>query len=109
MLPVIRALLAYLVSMFRLREALRLENMALRHQVAVYHRTVHRPRFPANGSPVLVLACPPMGKMAGRARLRAALHGPRVATEAVPGVLATVGSRPQARPTRSRQRNPSVD
>jgi hypothetical protein len=45
MLPVVRALLAYVVSMFRSREALRLENMALRHQVAVYQQTVHRPQL----------------------------------------------------------------
>jgi putative transposase len=40
MLSVIYALWAYLGSTFRSREALRLENMALRHQVAVYQRTV---------------------------------------------------------------------
>jgi putative transposase len=45
MLPVVRALLAYVLSMFHSREALRLENIALRHQVAVYQRTVHRPRL----------------------------------------------------------------
>jgi putative transposase len=45
MLPVVRALLAYIVATFRSREALRLENMALRHQLAVYQRTVHRPRL----------------------------------------------------------------
>jgi hypothetical protein len=36
MLPVVYALLAYVVSMFRSREALRLENMALRHKVSPY-------------------------------------------------------------------------
>jgi hypothetical protein len=40
MLSVVYALLASVVSTFRSREALRLENMALRHQVAVYQRTV---------------------------------------------------------------------
>jgi hypothetical protein len=44
MLSMVLALLAYVMSAFRSREALRLENMALRHRVAVYQRTV-RPRF----------------------------------------------------------------
>jgi putative transposase len=44
MLSVVYALLVYVVSTFRSREALRLENMALRHQVAVYQRTI-RPRI----------------------------------------------------------------
>jgi transposase InsO family protein len=44
MLSVVYALWAYGISTFRSREALRLENMALRHQVAVYQRTV-RPRI----------------------------------------------------------------
>jgi putative transposase len=43
--PVIRALLAYVLSIFRSREVLRLENMALWHQMAVYQRTVHRPQL----------------------------------------------------------------
>jgi putative transposase len=45
MLPVVRALLTYVVSIFRSREALRLENIALRHQLAVYQRAVHRPHL----------------------------------------------------------------
>jgi hypothetical protein len=45
MLPVVRALLTYVVSIVRSREALRLENIALRHQLAVYQRAVHRPHL----------------------------------------------------------------
>ena len=37
------ALLTYLVSHFRSHEALRLENMALRHQLAVYQQTSNGP------------------------------------------------------------------
>jgi hypothetical protein len=44
MLPVLTALLAFAVGFFRSRASLCLENLALRHQLAVYQQTVHRPR-----------------------------------------------------------------
>jgi hypothetical protein len=43
--PVLSALLAFVVSLFRSRASLRLENLALRQQVAVYQQTVYRPRL----------------------------------------------------------------
>lgn len=50
MRSVFSALMAYVVSHFRSYESLRLENMALRHQLAVYHHTVTRPKLrPADG------------------------------------------------------------
>jgi len=45
MLPVISALLAFVVSLFRSRASLSLEHLALRHQLAVYQQTVERPRL----------------------------------------------------------------
>jgi putative transposase len=39
------ALMAYVVSLFRSPKSLRLENMALRHQLAVYQHTVKRPKL----------------------------------------------------------------
>ena len=45
MLSVFSALRAYVVSHFRSHDALRLENMALRHQLAVYQHTVKRPKL----------------------------------------------------------------
>ena len=45
MRSVFSALLAYVVSRFRSHESLRLENMALRHQLAVYQQTVKRPKL----------------------------------------------------------------
>ena len=45
MRSVFSALMAYVVSHFRSYESLRLENMALRHQLAVYHHTVTRPKL----------------------------------------------------------------
>jgi transposase InsO family protein len=37
--------MAYLISCFRSHQSLRLENMALRHQLAVYQQTVKRPKL----------------------------------------------------------------
>jgi putative transposase len=45
MLPVISTLLALVASLFRSRASLCLEHLALRHQLAVYQQTVHRPRL----------------------------------------------------------------
>jgi putative transposase len=45
MLPVMAALLAFLGALFRSRRSLALQVLALQHQVAVYERTVHRPRL----------------------------------------------------------------
>ena len=45
MLPVISALLAFVAGLFRSRASLCLEHLALRHQLAVYQQTVHRPRL----------------------------------------------------------------
>jgi hypothetical protein len=43
--PVVSALLAFVATLCQSRESLRLENLALRHQVAVYQQTVHRPKL----------------------------------------------------------------
>ena len=45
MLPVLSALLAFAVGLFRSRASLCLEHLALRHQLAVYQRTIARPRL----------------------------------------------------------------
>jgi hypothetical protein len=45
MLPVISALLACVTGLFRSRASLYLEHLALRHQLAVYQHTIHRPRI----------------------------------------------------------------
>ena len=45
MLPVMSALLACLAAWFRSRRSMQLEIVALRHQVAVYQRSVPRPRI----------------------------------------------------------------
>ena len=43
--PMVYALLGFVVALFESRASLHLENLALRHQIAVYQQTVHRPRL----------------------------------------------------------------
>jgi putative transposase len=43
--PVVSALLAFVAALFRSHASLRLEHLALRHQLAVYQQTVHCPRL----------------------------------------------------------------
>jgi putative transposase len=45
--PVISALMAFMAALFRSRTSLHLEQLALRHQLAVYQRSVPRPRLRA--------------------------------------------------------------
>jgi putative transposase len=45
MLPILSALLAFIAALFRSRASLCLEHLALRHQLAVYKQTIHRPRL----------------------------------------------------------------
>lgn len=43
--PVVYAILSALCALFKSRRSLRVENIALRHQLAIYQRTVKRPRI----------------------------------------------------------------
>jgi hypothetical protein len=43
--PVVSARLAFMAALFRSYISLRLEHLALRHRLAVYQQTVHRPRL----------------------------------------------------------------
>jgi len=43
--PVVYAILIALDALFRSRTSLRVENIALRHQLAIYQRTVNRLRI----------------------------------------------------------------
>jgi hypothetical protein len=45
MKPIVRALLAFLSTMFLSRLSLQFEIVALRHQLTVYQRTAKRPRI----------------------------------------------------------------
>ena len=44
MMPISRALLAFVASLFRSRLSLQLEIVALRHQLGAYHRSIRRPQ-----------------------------------------------------------------
>jgi hypothetical protein len=44
MRPIVRALLAFLASLFRSRLALQLKILVLRHHLTVYHRSIPRPQ-----------------------------------------------------------------
>jgi putative transposase len=44
MSPVISALLGFVIALFQSRISLHLENLALRHQLAVYQQTIQHPR-----------------------------------------------------------------
>ena len=44
MMPIGRALLAFLASLFRSRLSLQVEIVALRHQLTIYERSIRRPR-----------------------------------------------------------------
>ena len=44
MMPLVRALLAFVSSLFRSRVSLQLEILALQHQLAIYHRSIRRPQ-----------------------------------------------------------------
>jgi putative transposase len=43
--PVVSALLAFVAALFQSHASLCLEHLALRHQLAVYRQTIHRPRL----------------------------------------------------------------
>jgi putative transposase len=47
--PVVSALLAFRAACIRSRRSLQLEILALRHQLAVYQRSVPRPRIQPTG------------------------------------------------------------
>jgi hypothetical protein len=75
----ISALLAFIATLFRSCESLRLEHLALRHKLAVYQQMVHRPRLRPSDE------------------------------EALSGALETLEPARHARPSPSRQRSAQSD
>ena len=56
MIEFIRLCVSFLVSTFRSRATLQAENLALRHQLCVYQRSVKRPKVqPATVAPSSVI------------------------------------------------------
>ena len=64
--PVVSALLAFVIALFRAHAALHLENLALRHQLAVYRQTVHRPPLRPTDRRVLGSGSPDSGRAGTR-------------------------------------------
>lgn len=82
--PVIYAILSALGALFRSKRSLRVENIALRHQLAIYlsanrQATAHSTR----GLHPLVLAIAPLSPMAGAPGFRPARDRYRMATQAL--------------------------
>jgi hypothetical protein len=79
--PVVYAFLSLLGVLFRSQLHLRAENIALRHQLAIYQRYCQATDHSARRPHPLVLVVALLGKVAGRAGLRAARDRNRLAAE----------------------------
>jgi hypothetical protein len=97
--PVIAVLLTCVTTLFRARATLYLENLALRHQLAVYQQSAHRPRLRPTDR-LFWVCIPTVGRLARRPGVRPAAHGDRLAAAAIPGPLAAAEPGWEARPTR---------
>src|SRR5882762_4525700 len=65
MLIFLKTLLASLASIFRSRASLGLENLALRHQIGVLHRSAgKRPKLTAGEPPAVDLSVAPLARLA---------------------------------------------
>jgi hypothetical protein len=82
--PMICALLAWICGVFRSRQSLRLENVALRRQLAVYQRAVPRPHLGPTRPPVQGLALSLLVRLAGCLGLRPATYGGGLAAQTFP-------------------------
>ena len=106
MLSVFSALMAYVVSHFRSHDSLRLENMALRHQLAVYQHTVKRPKLRPSDRLFWAWLSRLWPGWQHALAVRAAAHRDRVAEETVSGLLATTQPERHAWPAGHCQRSP---
>ena len=70
--PVVYALLSMLGVLFRSQLSLRAENIALRHQLAIYQRTRQAAAHSPRGPHPLVLAVAPLGPVVGGSGFRPA-------------------------------------
>ena len=78
--PVISALLTFVAALFRSHACLHLENLALRHQLAVYQQTVPCPRLRSTERLLWVWLFPPLDRLASSTRLCPAPHDAHLAT-----------------------------
>src|SRR5215813_11433848 len=99
MFPVLHALLAFVVSLFRSRRSLHLTMLALQHQVAVYQRSGRRPHLQPTDRLFWVWLSRLWTRMAGHVGLRPTSHRHRLAAHTVPGALAATEPGPHAGPS----------
>jgi hypothetical protein len=104
--PVVCVLFVFLAACFRSRCSMQLEILALRHQLAVYQRSVPRPRIqPTDRLLWSWLACLWSGWPAVLAFVQPrTVRG--LATETVPGALEAIEPTRQARPARDGPEGP---
>src|SRR5260370_40919867 len=109
MLIFLTTLLASLASIFRSRASLGLENLALRHQIGVLHRSAgKRPRLPA-GDRLLWICLSRLWRLALGVGHRQARNGRRLASCRLSFVLDLEGALRKTRTTRHFKRSPRSD
>src|SRR5258706_3846194 len=110
MLIFLTTLLASLASIFRSRASLGLENLALRRQIGVLHRSAgKRPKLTAGGPPAVDLSVAPLVRLALAVGHRQARNGRRLASCRLSLVLDLQGALPKTRTTRHFKRSPRSD
>ena len=97
--PIFSALLTYLASRFFPEKSLHLKLLALEHQLAVYKRSVRRPRLHPSDRLFLGMAISALVWLAGSAGLRPASYSHRLAKKAISGPLEPVEQERQGRPS----------
>src|SRR5262245_36369066 len=99
MVPVVSAVLALLVSLFQSRRSLHLKILALEHQVAVYQRSVPRPRIQTTDRLLWAWLSRVWAGWQGGTPFCPALHGPCLATQTFSRPLAAIEPAGEVRPT----------
>jgi hypothetical protein len=73
MLPIVSALRAFIAALFRSRASLCMEHLALRHHLAVYKQTIHRPRLRLSDR-LFWVCVPSLAGLANRPGIRPAAY-----------------------------------
>ncbi len=109
MRAVVMAVVRSLAFVVRSRLTLKVEILALRHQLAVYQRAGRRPRLGARRPSPLGVALTCLIRVAGDARHRATPHRDRLAAPTLSRSLDAGEPRVSARPASGRQGDPGPD
>src|SRR6266481_6162597 len=110
MLIFLTTLLTSLASIFRSGASLGLENLALRHQIGVLHRSAgKRPKIDCGRPPAVNLSVTPLARLALGVGHRQARNGRRLASCRLSFVLDLQGALRKTRTTRHFKRSPRSD